>query len=89
MKTTLEIPDALLSRARVCAESNGQTLNVFLTEALEARLASPPEPELSSEKPWIHIFEGLERDAAFHAEIARINAAIEDEFEHVEQEEIS
>ena len=87
MKTTLEIPDALFRKAKACAASNGQTLKALVTEALQARLARPSETIKS--KPWLNVFKGLRRDAAFHAEIARINAVIEEEFERIEPEDMA
>jgi hypothetical protein len=87
MKTTVEIPDPLFRKAKACAASNGLTLKAFLTEALEARLAGPGEP--GGAKPWMNVFAGLKRDAAFHAETARIDAAIEEEFERIEPEDMA
>ncbi|MBY0276654.1 type II toxin-antitoxin system VapB family antitoxin [Candidatus Binatia bacterium] len=43
MKTTLEIDDRLLTRARRYASANGMTLRAVVEEALRARLAARPE----------------------------------------------
>ena len=87
MKTTVEIPDVLFRQAKACAASSGLTLKTFLTEALAARLASPAGP--GGAKPWLNVFAGLKRNGAFHAETARINAAIEEEFERLEPEDLA
>ncbi|MGD0090001.1 MAG: hypothetical protein ABSE73_08780 [Planctomycetota bacterium] len=86
MKTTVEVPDVLFRKAKASAASKGLTLKEFLTEALEARLASLGEP--GGAKPWMNVFAGLKRGAAFHVETARIEAAIEEEFERIEPEAI-
>jgi len=87
MKTTLEIPDALFRKAKACAASKGLTLKAFITEALQARLAGPGEA--GAAKPWMNVFAGLKRDSTFHAETARINAAIEEEIERIEPEDMA
>lgn len=43
MKTTLEIDDRLLARARRHASAHGMTLRAVVEEALRARLATRPE----------------------------------------------
>jgi len=40
VKTTIEIPDELLRKTKATAESRGETLREFITEALNARVAS-------------------------------------------------
>ena len=87
MKTTLEIPDALFRKAKACAATHGQTLKAFVNEALEARLASARQKE--GAKPWMNVFGGLKRDAAFHAETARMDAKIEEEFERLQPEDLA
>lgn len=85
MKTTLEIPDALFRKAKARASAKGIALAALLNEAVEAHLATSSEP--SDAKPWMSVFGGLKRDAAFHAETQRIDAAIEEEFEHLDPED--
>lgn len=38
MRTTIDIPDHLLRRAKAAASLSGKTLKVFFTEALEAQV---------------------------------------------------
>ena len=40
MRTTIDIPDHLLRRAKAAASLAGKTLKVFVTEALEAKVAT-------------------------------------------------
>ena len=48
MKTTIDLPDALYRRAKICAAERGTTLRALLTESLEAHLLERPArgPEL-------------------------------------------
>jgi len=51
VKTTLELPDTLLRRAKATAAKRGQTMTAFVKAALEAKLS---KDELSSDtKPWM------------------------------------
>ena len=40
MRTTIDIPDHLFRRAKAAASLGGKTLKVFVTEALEAKVAT-------------------------------------------------
>ena len=40
MRTTIDIPDRVLRRAKAAASLDGKTLKVFVTEALEAKVAA-------------------------------------------------
>lgn len=51
MKTTLELPDTLLRRAKATAAARGQTMTSYVKSALEAKLAGDAEAE--TEKPWM------------------------------------
>ena len=52
MKTTFDLPDALLRRAKAAAAAQGRPLRDLVAEAIEARLAAPPPPlQRRSEPP--------------------------------------
>ena len=78
MKTTLEMPDATLRKAKAKAAEQGIPLRQFVTEAVEAKLAA------SENKPWMQALGGLRH---LKKENARINRIIEDEFERIEPED--
>jgi predicted HicB family RNase H-like nuclease len=50
MKTTLEIPDAILRRTKSKAAQQGISLRQFVTEAVAARLQATPANDT---KPWM------------------------------------
>jgi hypothetical protein len=50
MKTTLEIPDSIFRRAKSVAAQRGVALRVFVTEAVEEKLAATSRRE---QKPWV------------------------------------
>jgi len=55
VKTTIEIPDELFRKTKATAESRGETLREFITEALTARVTSTSA--LSSDSSgWRSVF---------------------------------
>src|SRR5260370_3097634 len=74
-KTTLEIPDLVLRRAKARAAEQGITLRQFVTEAVEERLKAQTE---STDRPWMQMAGGLRH---LRKETARIMGLIENEFE--------
>ena len=81
MKTTLEIPDAVMRRAKARAAATGQTLTRLVTEALNEMLA---KPTVRREKPWME-FAGAFKQ--YRAESRRILERIAEEFEGIEPED--
>jgi hypothetical protein len=79
MKTTIEIPDALLRRAKTRAAKQGISLRQFVTEALEEKLMRSEGPA----RPWLKAAGKLRH---LSKETARINKMIEEEFERIEPE---
>lgn len=55
VKTTIEIPDELLRKTKATAESRGETLREFVTEALNARVAST-SASASDPSGWRSVF---------------------------------
>jgi hypothetical protein len=81
MKTTLEIPDPIFRRAKSVAAQRGVALRVFVTEAVEEKLADTRNQE---PKPWVRLAGGLKH---LRKETARINGIMQREFEQVEAED--
>lgn len=76
MKTTIEIPDPLFRKSKSRAAERE-----FVAEALHARLAGASPGGRSVDPSWMNGFGKLRR---LRKETARIQAAIDDEFEIVE-----
>jgi hypothetical protein len=80
MKTTLEIPDPILRKAKVKAAERGIPLRQFVTEAVQEKLAAGKP----ADKPWMKALGGLRH---LHDENVRIQKLIDDEFEKIEPED--
>ena len=83
VKTTLEIPDPLFRRAKARAAELGQSLKDFVTEAIRDKLARGTRGA-DADPPWMAGFGGLRR---LSKETARIQRAIDAEFDVIEPED--
>ncbi len=81
MKTTIDIPDQVLRRAKIVAAREGVTLRAIVSRALEAELKRMDGS--GTQRPWLKVFGGL---GHLREETARIDALIEEEFERVDEE---
>jgi len=84
VKTTLELPDPLLRKAKATAASRGQSLKDFFTEALCEKLMPANGGPGASRRQWMRGFGRLRR---LRAETARIQAAIDREFDAIGTED--
>jgi hypothetical protein len=75
MKTTVEIPDRLFREAKTAAASRGLSLKMFLTEALQEKLAGPRRPRADWPVPPPQLAKG---------EMQRIQQAMDGEFSRVD-----
>jgi hypothetical protein len=78
VKTTIEIPDVLFKRTKAVAKLRGESLQEFITEALETRLASTSRPAIHR-TGWRSVF-GLAESKT----VERIDAVIAAEFEQID-----
>ena len=88
MKTTIELPDATLRRAKILAAARGVTLRRFFIEALEEqfrRCASESGTRMS-EAPWMDGFGGL---SDLSDENRRVLDVIEQAFETLAPEDLA
>ena len=81
MKTTIDIPDGLFRRAKSAAATDGITLKQLVTDALKQRLGQGSE---SGSARWKGMVGELRE---LRAENRRIDRAIEQEFEVIDEEE--
>jgi hypothetical protein len=91
MKTTVEIPDALLRKAKATAAEQGVPLKDLLTDAVREYLQpstggfSKGRPSAPAPAPsWMSAFGGLR---SLHKETKKINRVLEEEFERIEEDE--
>ena len=84
MKTTFEIPDLLFGKAKAKAAERGQTLEQFVTEALQEKLAVDTDKARTGEPGWMEGFGTLRR---LRKETRRIQVRIDERFEIVEPED--
>jgi hypothetical protein len=83
MKTTVELSDRLLRRAKALAANQGKTLKQVFSEALEQRLRvveGSPAPRPG----WRRLAGSL---SGLRAETGKIEKRIREEFEQVDEEE--
>jgi hypothetical protein len=81
VRTTSEIPDTIFRRAKSAAANRGIPLREFVTQAVREKLVADAK---TTETPWMTAFGKLRH---WRKETARINRAIEEEFEPIEAED--
>lgn len=81
MKTTLDIPDDLMRRAKATAALKGQSLKDFVTVALKEKLARKQEV-LEAERGWRMAFGKVSRK-----HVREVDALIREEFSKIDPEE--
>jgi hypothetical protein len=59
MRTTVELPDELLTRAKIRAVSSGISLRQFFVEAVEQKLTTPARKKVRRDPPVIGSADGL------------------------------
>ena len=79
MKTTIEIPDAILREAKSVAASRGESMREFFENALRGHLASLYLPE--GEEPWRAVFGKAEKGAT-----AEVDAVVKADCERIDYE---
>lgn len=84
MKTTLELPDPLFRKVKATAAARGQSLKDFVTDALRDKLTPADKRSGAPEPEWMHGFGKLRR---LRRETARVQSAIDREFEVIEPED--
>jgi hypothetical protein len=80
MRTSCDIPDSLLQRARAAAAKRGIPLRQLVCEALTGKLRDSARDD----KPWMKSFGKLR---SLHVETARVNRIMEAEFGQVDPED--
>lgn len=81
MKTTIEVPDALFRQAKSMSAQRGIPLRVFVSEALQEKLSRSG----GDDRPWMKAFGQLR---SLHQETMKIDQIIQQEFGHIEPEDL-
>jgi predicted transcriptional regulator len=76
MKTTLELPDQLIRRAKAMAAARGQSLKEFVAEAVQDKLERGCGRAAASEREWMQGFGKLKH---LRKETVRVQAVIDQE----------
>lgn len=84
MKTTVEIPDPLLRKAKARAAERGQTLKEFMSEALQEKLTTKAANARTGEREWM---EGFGKLNHLRKETARIQKRVDKIFEVIEPQD--
>ena len=87
MKTTLEIADPTLQKAKITAAERGITLKELFTQALEEKLRRPKTAGRKTEPAWLKLEGAFGKTAAARAETRRIQKEIDTEFEPIDLED--
>jgi hypothetical protein len=77
MKTSFDLPDQLLRKAKAAAAQRGVSLGEFVAEALREKLASDRGRARAHEPAWMLGFGGLKH---LHKETLRVQSIIDREF---------
>jgi hypothetical protein len=81
VKTTVELPDELLRRAKSTAATRGESLRDLLTRALAAHLDRADEARAEGQEAWRPLF-----GAARVEEVADVDAEVASALERVDLE---
>jgi hypothetical protein len=87
LKTTVELPDALLRRAKATAAERGVSLKDLLTDAVREHLqrcAGDSSMNKTAAPAWMSAFGGLRQ---LHKETKQIDQVLQQAFEQIEEEE--
>ena len=81
MKTTIELPDELLRRAKSTAAGRGESLRGLLTAALSNHLERAAEPAPAHEEAWRKVFGKAQPE-----EVIEVDAAVAETLEQIDFE---
>ena len=82
MKTTIEFPDSLVREAKMIAARDGTTLRALATRGLQGEVRRRSTSE-GIPPPWLRSFGGL---SELHDDTLRLNAAVQEAFETVDED---
>jgi hypothetical protein len=87
MKTTLEIEDATLQKAKIRAAQQGITLRELFNQALEEKLQRSIARDQRAKPAWLKLEGAFSNSRSERAETRRIQKVIDAEFERLDPED--
>jgi hypothetical protein len=87
IKTTIDIPDSTLHRARNLAAAQGISMHQLVSDALEEKLRRTSGRPAVAEPAWMKLAGAFGKTPAARAETRRIQKIIDAEFEQVDLED--
>ena len=78
MKTTIDIPEKTLQRAKTLAAAKGMSLKQLVAQAIEDKLSHG-----AAEPTWMKLYGSFAKTKAMRAETRRIQKIIDGEFERI------
>lgn len=87
MKTTIDIPDKTLQRAKSLAADKGMTLTELVTEAVEDALRRSAKTAHAGEHSWMRLYGAFAKSEKMRDETRRIQKLIDQEFGRSNPEE--
>jgi hypothetical protein len=85
VKTTLEIPDPLLRKAKATAAAEGRPLREFITEAIEQKLGA--SSHAGKQALWLKLAGTFGKNPEMIRESRRIQKIIDKEFSRIDPED--
>lgn len=86
MKTTVELPEKTLRRAKTLADSKGVSLEQLVAEAIEDKIGRGEE--LRKGKPqWMNLYGAFAKSEDMRTDTRSIQKIIDEEFERIDPED--
>lgn len=86
MKTTVEIPEKTLKRAKTLAAEEGLSLEQLVAEAIEDKIGRDDEPGKSAPR-WMKLYGAFAASEDMRADTRSIQEIIDEEFERIDSRE--
>jgi hypothetical protein len=80
MKTTIDIPDKALQRAKKLAADKGMTLTELVTQAVEDAVRRSAKTAPAGQHSWMRLYGAFAKSEKMRSETRRIQKIIDGEF---------
>jgi hypothetical protein len=83
MKTTVEIPDQTLKRAKTLAAAKGVSLEQLVAEAIEEKVGHGLAPGMGEQR-WMKLYGAFAKSEDMRLDTRSIQQTIDEEFERID-----